>query len=174
MPHNQLPGPYPPPHVAPTPQQPQFIRGPQGQLMPLFGPFPMDGQQQPSSQPQEAAEETVTETVDESQVAPAYEGSDSNPNKAVVQFHAEDPQAAASGANKGLTLHFGGGPVGGGGQLVTNPVGIFKTLLLPLLPKHHANFNGKLVFGFVLEKGVQKKKAPHPVVKFLPSHMYRH
>ena len=129
----------------------------------------------PPSPTPEAPDETATEAVDESQVATTYEGSDSNPNKAVVQFHAEAPQPAASGANKGLTLHFGGGPVGGGGQLVTNPVGIFKTLLLPLLPKHHANFNGKLVFGFVLEKGVQKKVKPmHPIVKFLPSHMYRH
>lgn len=128
----------------------------------------------PSPTPAET-EETATEATDESQVETTYQGSDSNPNKAVVQFHAEDPQAAASGANKGLTLHFGGGPVGGGGQLVTNPVGIFKTLLLPLLPKHHANFNGKLVFGFVLEKGVKKQVKPmHPIVKFLPSHLYRH
>ena len=138
------------------------------------GPSPI-GPPFPPPTASTVSEETATEAVDESQVATSYEGSDSNPNKAVVQFHAEDPQPAASGANKGLTLHFGGGPVGGGGQLVTNPVGIFKTLLLPLLPKHHANFNGKLVFGFVLEKGVKKQVKPmHPIVKFLPSHLYRH
>ncbi|XP_074602907.1 uncharacterized protein LOC141856482 isoform X2 [Brevipalpus obovatus] len=67
---------------------------------------------------------------------------------------------------KGITLHFGGGPMGGGGQVMTSPLGIFKTLLLPLLPKPRMNLNGKVVFGVVLEKGVgfgkQKHHSPHP------------
>ena len=84
----------------------------------------------------------------------------------MVSFHANDPQAAASGSSKGLTLHFGGGPMGGGGQLMTSPVGIFKTLLLPLLPKPRVNLNGKVVFGVVLEKGVGfGKQKPSPIVK---------
>lgn len=63
---------------------------------------------------------------------------------------------------KGLTFHFGGGPMGGGGQLMTSPLGIFKTLLLPLLPKPRMNLNGKVVFGVVLEKGVGFGKQKHP------------
>jgi len=58
------------------------------------------------------------------------------------------------GDDKGITLHFGGGPVGGGGQIVTSPIGIFKSLMLPLLPKPRVNLNGKVVFGVVLENNV--------------------
>lgn len=81
--------------------------------------------------------------------------------------------AQESSPSKGLTLHFGGGPVGGGGQLVTSPVGIFKTLLLPLLPKPRVNLNGKVVFGVVLEKGVGFGKQKPSMVSFRPSHLYR-
>lgn len=86
-------------------------------------------------------------------------------------------QGQESDPSKGLTLHFGGGPMGGGGQIMTSPVGIFKTLLLPLLPKPRVNLNGKVVFGVVLEKGVgfgkQKSHAPHAPVRLRPSHLYQ-
>lgn len=36
--------------------------------------------------------------------------------------------------SKGVTFHFGGGPIGGGTQLITSPMGIFKHLMIPLLP----------------------------------------
>ncbi|KAG9509899.1 hypothetical protein GZH46_01574, partial [Fragariocoptes setiger] len=36
--------------------------------------------------------------------------------------------------SKGFTFHFGGGPIRGGSQLITSPMGIFKNLMLPLLP----------------------------------------
>lgn len=42
---------------------------------------------------------------------------------------------------KGVTFHFGGGPIGGGTQLITSPMGIFKHLMLPLLP----NPRGELI-----------------------------
>lgn len=42
--------------------------------------------------------------------------------------------------SKGITFHFGGGPIGGGTQLITSPMGIFKHLMIPLLP----NPRGKL------------------------------
>jgi hypothetical protein len=123
-------------------------------------------------QPTEAA----TEPTEESQVSANFgsQTAEGNPQKAVIQFHTPDAQAAESGANKGLTLHFGGGPMGGGGQLLTSPVGIFKTLLLPLLPKPRVNLNGKVVFGVVLEKGVGfgKQKPPTRPVKFHPSQLY--
>jgi len=35
---------------------------------------------------------------------------------------------------KGITFHFGGGPIGGGTQLITSPMGIFRHLMIPLLP----------------------------------------
>lgn len=45
--------------------------------------------------------------------------------------------------SKGVTFHFGGGPIGGGTQLITSPMGIFKHLMIPLLPnprgKHSNN-----------------------------------
>lgn len=53
---------------------------------------------------------------------------------------------------KGITFHFGGGPIGGGTQLITSPMGIFKHLMIPLLPNPRVNLNGKVVFGVVLEK----------------------
>src|SRR6185437_3205256 len=70
---------------------------------------------------------------------------------------------------QGITLHFGGGPVGGGGQLVTHPIGIFKSLVLPLLPKPRMNVNGKVVFGVVLENAVGFGKQP-PVIHHPPPH----
>lgn len=110
-----------------------------------------------------------TEAVDESQLVSNSATSfatDESKSNAMVSFHANDPQTAASGSSKGLTFHFGGGPMGGGGQLMTSPVGIFKTLLLPLLPKPRVNLNGKVVFGVVLEKGVGfGKQKPSPIVK---------
>ena len=65
----------------------------------------------------------------------------------------------------GIQLSFGGGPMGGGGQLKTSPMGIFKTLLLPLLPKPRMNLNGKVVFGVVLENGVGFGKKPKIVAQ---------
>ena len=72
-----------------------------------------------------------------------------------------------SGPGKGVTLHFGGGPMGGGGQLMTSPLGIFKTLLLPLMPKPRMNLNGKVVFGVVLENavGFGKNKKPQIIAQ---------
>ena len=35
---------------------------------------------------------------------------------------------------KGITFHFGGGPIGGGTQLITSPMGIFRHLMIPLMP----------------------------------------
>lgn len=42
--------------------------------------------------------------------------------------------------SKGITFHFGGGPIGGGTQLITSPMGIFKHLMLPLLPNPRGEF----------------------------------
>lgn len=64
------------------------------------------------------------------------------------------------GDHPGVQLNFGGGPMGGGGQLMTSPMGIFKTLILPLMPKPRMNLNGKVVFGVVLENGVGFGKKP--------------
>lgn len=179
-----LQGPHHPRDPRARPQQfhPQFMphQLPQGHpgLMPpqglnqglIHGPTFQTPQ---NIQPTEAA----TEPTEESQLSANFgsQTSEGNPQKAVIQFHTPDSQAAESGANKGLTLHFGGGPMAGGGQLMTSPVGIFKTLLLPLLPKPRVNLNGKVVFGVVLEKGVgfgkQQKKQPH-AVKFNPAQLY--
>lgn len=61
---------------------------------------------------------------------------------------------------KGITFHFGGGPIGGGTQLITSPMGIFKHLMLPLLPNPRVNLNGKVVFGVVLEKSTAFGQPP--------------
>jgi hypothetical protein len=89
-------------------------------------------------------------------------GADSG-NSAMVNFNVED------GHDKGLSIGLGGGPSSGGAQLITSPMGIFKSLLLPLLPRPRMNLNGKVVFGVVLEKGVGfgKPKKP-PVVLHTP------
>lgn len=103
----------------------------------------------------------------------------------LLDFHASQvpPEEESGGYQesspaKGLTFHFGGGPVGGGGQVMTSPLGIFKTLLLPLLPKPRVNLNGKVVFGVVLEKGVgygkQKKHHPPPPPPPPPPHGFHH
>lgn len=42
--------------------------------------------------------------------------------------------------SKGITFHFGGGPIGGGTQLITSPMGIFKHLMIPLLPNPRGEF----------------------------------
>jgi hypothetical protein len=67
---------------------------------------------------------------------------------------------SSHGESPGVQLNFGGGPMGGGGQLMTSPMGIFKTLILPLMPKPRMNLNGKVVFGVVLENGVGFGKKP--------------
>lgn len=67
--------------------------------------------------------------------------------------------------SKGLTFHLGGGPVGGGSQLITSPIGIFRQLMLPLLPSPRANLNGKIVFGVVLEKTTESN---HPLRRKKP------
>ena len=89
-------------------------------------------------------------------------GSDSS-NSAMVNFNLDD------GPDKGLSIGLGGGPSAGGAQLITSPMGIFKSLLLPLLPRPRMNLNGKVVFGVVLEKGVGfgKPKKP-PVMVHVP------
>ena len=56
-------------------------------------------------------------------------------NSAVVNFNMKDPP----GADKGVHMSFGSGPSSGGAQLITNPLGIFKSLFLPLLPKPRMN-----------------------------------
>lgn len=43
--------------------------------------------------------------------------------------------------SKGITFHFGGGPIGGGTQLITSPMGIFKHLMIPLMPNPRGKFN---------------------------------
>lgn len=43
--------------------------------------------------------------------------------------------------SKGITFHFGGGPIGGGTQLITSPMGIFKHLMIPLLPNPRGKFS---------------------------------
>ncbi|XP_053212057.1 uncharacterized protein DDB_G0283357-like [Panonychus citri] len=101
----------------------------------------------------------------------------------LLDFHASQVPEESGGyqestPQKGLTFHFGGGPMGGGGQVMTSPLGIFKTLLLPLLPKPRVNLNGKVVFGVVLEKGVgygkQKKHHPPPPPPPPPPHGFHH
>lgn len=42
--------------------------------------------------------------------------------------------------SKGITFHFGGGPIGGGTQLITSPMGIFRHLMIPLLPNPRGKF----------------------------------
>lgn len=42
--------------------------------------------------------------------------------------------------SKGITFHFGGGPIGGGTQLITSPMGIFKHLMIPLMPNPRGEF----------------------------------
>lgn len=89
-------------------------------------------------------------------------GADSS-NSASVNFNVDE------GHEKGLSIGLGGGPSSGGAQLITSPMGIFKSLLLPLLPRPRMNLNGKVVFGVVLEKGVGfgKPKKP-PIVLHTP------
>ena len=82
-------------------------------------------------------------------------------NSAVVNFNMKDPP----GADKGIHMSFGSGPSSGGAQLITNPLGIFKSLFLPLLPKPRMNLNGKVVFGVVLDTNIRKPpKTPPPVI----------
>ena len=63
----------------------------------------------------------------------------------------------------GSQMSIGGGPMGGGGQFKLSPMGILKTIMLPLLPKPRMNLNGKVVFGVVLENGVGFGKKPKTV-----------
>lgn len=81
-----------------------------------------------------------------------------------MAYHMKGPPIRKS-EKPGIQLSFGGGPMGGGGQLKTSPMGIFKTLLLPLLPKPRMNLNGKVVFGVVLENGVGFGKKPKVVAQ---------
>lgn len=92
-------------------------------------------------------------------------------NSAVVNFDLKEPPQA----DKGLHMSFGSGPSSGGAQLITNPLGIFKSLFLPLLPKPRMNLNGKVVFGVVLDTSL-KKPAPKysPPVIVVPPHKPHH
>lgn len=63
----------------------------------------------------------------------------------------------------GSSMSFGGGPMGGGGQVKVSPMGLLKTIILPLMPKPRMNLNGKVVFGVVLENGVGFGKKPKTV-----------
>lgn len=170
------------PYVLPSGPLPHIVHPNQALHMPHPLPFPPPPMNVPPTPPSPASPqntdgEETTEPTDESQVSMQYPAeSNNNKNKAVIQFHTPDAQTAESGASKGLTLHFGGGPVGGGTQLMTSPVGIFKTLLLPLLPKPRMNLNGKVVFGVVLEKSAgfgKQKHSPPRLVKFHPTQLYR-
>ena len=60
------------------------------------------------------------------------------------------------GEQPGFSVNFGGGPMGGGGQVKASPMGILKSLMLPFsgIPKW---VNGKVVLGIVLENGIGKK-----------------
>lgn len=60
------------------------------------------------------------------------------------------------GEQPGFSVNFGAGPMGGGGQVKASPMGILKSLMLPLtgIPKW---VNGKVVLGIVLENGIGKK-----------------
>lgn len=165
----------------PPPQPPMMSMAQPVPQIPLFQPSIYQSTISPSQQQVNSEGAFVgamnnNEPVEESQVishsnsGPNYGGEESKKNTAMVQFHADDHQSSESGMSKGLTLHFGGGPGGGGSQLITSPMGIFKTLLLPLLPKPRMNLNGKVVFGVVLEKGVGFGKQPsRPIYK---SHHY--
>ncbi|KAI1301370.1 hypothetical protein HDE_02650 [Halotydeus destructor] len=151
------PGQGPPPGMGPPRFQgppPQF-QGPHQQFQGPVGPImahhrPPPPSHAPHSQSNPVAQQSAPEMA---QSAPYHTHSGPYPPQQpppLVSLNVESDQ----GKDKGLTLHFGGGPVGGGGQLITSPVGIFKTLLLPMLPKPRVNLNGKVVFGVVLEKGV--------------------
>ena len=80
------------------------------------------------------------------------------------------PEPSESDPSKGITVHFGGGPVGGGGQVMTSPLSLVKSLLFPLFRKPKLNLNGKIVFGVVLENN-SKPKYHHPPP---PPHRYRY
>ena len=177
------------PHPSPSGPPPMFFQGPppppgHGPNMqfrpppPPPHPFPphpshVPQMMQPSqNEPQyqvEQAEEGAEHVPDSSNAYGVSHVGPGKKNNAMVslqvgqQSGGRGPYGAASN-DKGLTLHFGGGPIGGGGQIVTSPIGIFKTLLLPLLPKPRVNLNGKVVFGVVLEKtaGFGKQK-PNPI-----------
>ena len=99
----------------------------------------------------------------QSNFVPRYGGNyQAQENAPLLSFHAAESGGEGTyqepAPPQGLTLHFGGGPMGGGGQLMTSPLGIFKTLLLPLLPRPRVNLNGKVVFGLVLENGSGSKR----------------
>lgn len=150
---------------------------PAGQASEVNYGAPMMMMRPPSHPPPPPDDETMVSNSAMTIPQPGEQEEESG-KTAVISMSSGNPnnhyQPAESAPSKGLTFHFGGGPMGGGGQLVTSPVGIFKTLLLPLLPKPRVNLNGKVVFGVVLEKGVGFGKQKHQVVKLHPSHYYRH
>lgn len=116
----------------------------------------------------------ASESIGHSQHSPAASNmlsvGDSS-NSAVVNFNMKDPP----GADKGLHMSFGSGPSSGGAQLITNPLGIFKSLFLPLLPKPRMNLNGKVVFGVVLDTNIRKPpKTPPPVIVVPASKPHHH
>ena len=163
-----------------------FNHGHNNNFNPQTGQFAASGSDlnphmsRPSPPPAEEETEEGESVVSNSGITQGNQADGSSPT-GMLSLQANEPApsyqqhvASESAPSKGLTLHFGGGPVGGGGQLITSPVGIFKTLLLPLLPRPRVNLNGKVVFGVVLEKGVGFGKQKPNIVTYQPSHFYRH
>jgi len=58
-------------------------------------------------------------------------------------YGADHYQSEHDKKSKGITFHFGGGPIGGGTQLITSPMGIFKHLMIPLLPNPRGECFGR-------------------------------
>lgn len=139
-------------HFQQEAQAPYPPVGASSNYAPIFEP---NNNNQPNQRPNQQAINRDSYVAQESNSAPLIDFS------AQTLPDNEDEGYAESAPAKGLTFHFGGGPMGGGGQVMTSPLGIFKTLLLPLLPKPRMNLNGKVVFGVVLEKGVGFGKQKH-------------
>ncbi|KAI2798779.1 hypothetical protein BLOT_010758 [Blomia tropicalis] len=72
------------------------------------------------------------------------------------QYHHHHYGGGGGGEPAGFSINMGAGPIGGGGQIKASPMGILKSLVLPLtgIPKW---VNGKVVLGIVLENGIGKK-----------------
>lgn len=93
---------------------------------------------------------------------PAHQGSDQMAQES-QNYNYVDRGQYMQYEKPGMQLSLGAGPMGGGSQLKVSPMGILKTLVLPLLPKPRMNLNGKVVFGVVLENGVGFGKKPKTV-----------
>ena len=106
-------------------------------------PFSESSNVNPTNQPPPSPSNLqAAESVGHSQHSPSsnlLSVGDSS-NSAVVNFDMKDPP----GGDKGVHMSFGSGPSGGGSSIMTNPLGIFKSLFLPLLPKPRMNLNGNL------------------------------